>query len=129
MPLMKFHLYKWRSAEDVSLLLDVAHDAMVHSFGVPEDDRYQLVSEYEHRFMQARDTGLGISRTEKFVLIEVVSRPRGRDAKVAFYKNLCSALMARCGIPESDVMISVVENSDVDWSFGYGRAQFLTGEL
>jgi hypothetical protein len=26
-------------------------------------------------------------------------------------------------------MVSFVENTDEDWSFGHGRAQFLTGEL
>jgi len=26
-------------------------------------------------------------------------------------------------------MVTLVENSDEDWSFGHGRAQFLTGEL
>jgi hypothetical protein len=46
MPLLKFHIYKGRSAEDVSLLLDAAHDAMVRSFDVPKADRYQVVSEY-----------------------------------------------------------------------------------
>jgi hypothetical protein len=30
---------------------------------------------------------------------------------------------------ESDVVVSIVTNSDEDWSFGNGRAQFLTGEL
>jgi hypothetical protein len=29
----------------------------------------------------------------------------------------------------SDVMISFVQNADEDWSFGKGRAQFLSGEL
>lgn len=129
MPLLKFHLYEGRSVDEVALLLDAAHDAMVRSFGVPQGDRYQIVSQYQHPFMQALDTGLDIPRTERFVLVEVVSRPRGRDAKVAFYKNLCSVLLKKCGIRDSDVMISFVENSDEDWSFGYGRAQFLTGEL
>jgi len=27
------------------------------------------------------------------------------------------------------VVVSIVENSDADWSFGLGRGQFLTGEL
>jgi hypothetical protein len=129
MPLLKFHLYEGRSADEVALMLDAAHDAMVGSFGVPSRDRYQIVSQYQHPFMQALDTGLDIPRTEKFVLVEVVSRPRGRDAKIAFYKNLCAILSEKCGISDSDVMISFVENSDEDWSFGYGRAQFLTGEL
>ncbi|MGG6898650.1 tautomerase family protein [Rhizobium sp. BR 315] len=129
MPLLKFHLYKGRSADEVSLLLDAAHKAMVHSFNVPKADRYQIVSEYQYPYLQALDTGLGIPRTEKFVLVEVVSRPRGRQAKVDFYHNLCVALDKTCGIQASDVMISFVENSDEDWSFGCGRAQFLTGEL
>jgi hypothetical protein len=29
----------------------------------------------------------------------------------------------------SDIVVSITSNSDADWSFGYGRAQFLTGEL
>lgn len=129
MPLLKFHLYKGRSEQEVSLLLDAAHEAMVQSFEVPKEDRYQVVSEYQHPFLQALDTGLDIPRTKKFVLVEVVSRPRPRGAKVDFYRNLSLALEDRCGVQPSDLMISFVENSDEDWSFGYGRAQFLTGEL
>lgn len=129
MPLLKFHLYKGRSTDELNRLLDVAHDAMVKTFEVPAKDRYQVVNEHHPSHMRALDTGLGIPRTEKFVLLEVVSRPRGTSAKVAFYKNLCSALQEKCGVPASDVMISFTENSDDDWSFGLGRAQFLTGEL
>jgi hypothetical protein len=29
----------------------------------------------------------------------------------------------------NDIVVSIVTNSDADWSFGNGRAQFLTGEL
>ncbi|CAN7580255.1 tautomerase family protein [Pararhizobium sp. LjRoot235] len=129
MPLLKFHLYKGRSPEELGLLLDAAHEAMVLSFEVPTGDRYQVVSEHEPSHMQALDTGLGIPRTANFVLLEVVTRPRGREAKVAFYQNLCSALESKCGVISSDVMVSFTENGDEDWSFGQGRAQFLTGEL
>ena len=34
-----------------------------------------------------------------------------------------------CGIEPNDIVVSVVTNADADWSFGHGRAQFLTGEL
>jgi hypothetical protein len=34
-----------------------------------------------------------------------------------------------CGIAPSDVMMNMVTCTDEDWSFGLGRAQFLTGEL
>ena len=35
MPLLKFHLYKGRSTDELDGLLDVAHDVMVQTFGVP----------------------------------------------------------------------------------------------
>ena len=38
-------------------------------------------------------------------------------------------LAARCGLDSADLVVSITDNSDEDWSFGYGRAQFLTGEL
>ena len=38
-------------------------------------------------------------------------------------------LGARCGVGPEDIMVSCIENNDGDWSFGFGRAQFLTGEL
>ena len=34
-----------------------------------------------------------------------------------------------CGIAPSDLVVSIIENTDEDWSFGLGRAQFLTGDL
>jgi len=34
-----------------------------------------------------------------------------------------------CGLSPSDVVVSIVTTTDEDWSFGNGRAQFLTGEL
>lgn len=30
---------------------------------------------------------------------------------------------------KEDVVVSLIVNSDEDWSFGLGKAQFLTGEL
>ncbi|MDH0117788.1 tautomerase family protein [Rhizobium pusense] len=129
MPLLKFHLYLGRTPEEVGNLLDVVHEVMVGTFNVPAADRYQLVLEYASTHMKALDTGLGITRSEKFLLLEVLSRPRGREAKVNFYKGLAAALQSRCGISPSDLMVSFIENSDEDWSFGRGDAQFLTGEL
>ena len=28
-----------------------------------------------------------------------------------------------------NLLIAIVENGDADWSFGYGQAQFITGDL
>lgn len=49
--------------------------------------------------------------------------------KVAFYRRLAEKLRTDCGISPDDLIVSLVENSDADWSFGRGRAQFLTKDL
>ena len=51
------------------------------------------------------------------------------EQKTAFYNNLCAELQRSCNIQPSDLMVSIVGNTDEDWSFGLGRAQYLTGEL
>jgi hypothetical protein len=43
--------------------------------------------------------------------------------------ELCRELKDSCGIEPNDVMVSIFSNTDEDWSFGHGCAQFLTGEL
>jgi hypothetical protein len=127
MPLMRFDLIEGRSQEEVKTLLDAAHRAMVRAFEVPERDRYQLV--HEHRHMIIEDTGLDIPRSRNVVVVSVNSRPRTTESKQKFYAELCRELNDSCGIESSDVMVNITTNTDADWSFGFGRAQFLTNEL
>jgi hypothetical protein len=129
MPLLRFDLIEGRSKSELKTLLDAAHRAMVVAFQVPERDRYQIVHEHKRSRFVVEDTGLGIPRTDDVVVLQVTTRPRGRAAKELFYRLLVEELERSCGIAPSDVMVSMVENTDEDWSFGYGRAQFLTGEL
>jgi hypothetical protein len=129
MPLLRFDLIEGRTPDELQALLDAAHRAMLAAFKVPERDRYQIVTEHKRGHMIVEDTGLGIPRTDKVVFLQVTSRPRGRAAKEAFYKLLAEELERSCGIATSDLVVSIVENTDEDWSFGLGRAQFLTGEL
>lgn len=129
MPLLRFDLVEGRSDAELKTLLDAAHEAMLEAFAVPARDRYQIVHEHKASRMVVEDTGLDIPRTDKVVMLQVTSRPRTEDMKVSFYRLLCEKLEERCGIAPADVMVNFVINSDADWSFGRGRAQFLTGEL
>lgn len=129
MPLLRFDLIEGRSKSELKSLLDAAHRAMLAAFKVPERDRYQIVHEHKRSRMIVEDTGLDIPRTDDVVMLQVTTRPRGRAAKELFYRLLVEELERSCCIAPSDVMVSIVENTDEDWSFGYGRAQFLTGEL
>ncbi len=129
MPLIRFDIIEGRSKEQKQALLDATHQAMLTAFGVPVRDRYQIVHEHAAEDLIVEDTGLDIPRTRDVVILSVTSRPRTAAQKQFFYEELCRELKERCGIASSDVMVSIAINSDEDWSFGLGRAQFLTGEL
>jgi len=122
-------MIKGRRPDQVTALLDATHRALVAAFKIPERDRYQIVHEHPPSHFVVQDTGLNITRTRDCVVIQVTTRPHEREAKERFYKLLVRELEASCDLTPSDVVGSIVTNSDEDWSFGNGRAQFLTGEL
>ncbi|WP_404275895.1 tautomerase family protein [Exiguobacterium undae] len=129
MPLLRFDVIEGRSDEELKLLLDTAHEAMLEAFDVPERDRYQIVHTHKANEMIIQDTSLGLTRTNRVVLISVTSKTRTEEKKQALYRLLAERLEAVCGLAPSDLMVSIVENDAADWSFGLGKAQFLTGDL
>lgn len=129
MPLVQFNIVKGKSKEDIQQLLDLSHEVFVKSLNLPPGDRFQTVSEYEEHTLVMKDVDLGFTRDSERILVSVVSRPRPKEQKVALYKELVEAYETHLGIKPENVMINFVINDDEDWSFGFGRAQFLTGEL
>lgn len=129
MPLIRFDILEGRTEEQIRHMLAASHRAMLKAFNVPDRDRYQVVTEHKSLHMVVQDTGLDIPRTNNVVLVSVVTRPRTEQEKLTFYRELCDELHRSCNIAPEDVVISLVSNTDADWSFGMGRAQFITNEL
>lgn len=129
MPLVKFDLVKGRSQQEITHLLDVSHRIFLDALELPEGDRYQVVTQHEPYELVMEDTGLGFERTHQRVLITVVSRKRTTEQKEKLYEQLQQALYKECQLKPEDLMINFVINEDEDWSFGFGKAQFLTVDL
>lgn len=129
MPLLNIDLIEGRSDDELKTLLDVIHDSVVKSLEVPVGDRYQIVSQHAANEMIIEDTGLGFKRSDKVVVIRMISSQRSEKQKKALYNTLCEELKEKCGVDGKDIMISITTNGAGDWSFGFGKAQFLTGEL
>jgi hypothetical protein len=108
--------------------LDAIHRAILSAFGVPLRDRYQVYQEHSESNFIVQDTGLGIDRSKNAIFIGITSRQRTEAQKTTLYTKLVEELKT-VGIEQNDIVVSIVTNSDADWSFGNGRAQFLTGEL
>jgi hypothetical protein len=129
MPLLRIDAVEGRSEVEIKTLLDAIQRTVLSAFHVPQRDRYQIYHEHPQAHLVAEDTGLGIARTKNLVVVSMVSRERTLEMKQKFYAELCRELKESCGIEASDVIVSIVSNSAADWTFGNGRAQFVTGEL
>ena len=62
-------------------------------------------------------------------MVQIFQQGRSVEQKVAAYEQLAARLHKECDVTPTDLIVSVVHNERSDWSFGLGRAQFLTGEL
>lgn len=129
MPLIRFDMIEGRTETEVTNILDISHRVVVDAFKVPEGDRYQIVHQHKPYEMIIKDTGLGFERSKKVIVITITTRKRTKEKKEAFYKELVIALKQGCNIAPEDIMVSMVVNEGEDWSFGFGKAQFLTGDL
>ncbi|AYG01218.1 tautomerase family protein [Lactococcus allomyrinae] len=130
MPLINIDLYDKWTKEEAKVLLNGIHRAVLSSFGVPERDRYQILHWHKEDEMILEDTGLGFERDKgREVVIQVISRKRTEDSKIAFYKAVAANLKEDLALNPKNLLISIVENGDADWSFADGEAQFLTGKL
>lgn len=129
MPLIRIDLTEGRSEKEIKNIMDTVQDCSVEAFEVPVRDRYQIVTEHKPGRMILLDTGLGFERSEKAIVIQVFTSPRATINKNKFYKLLSQNLQANCNLEPKDLLVSIMTNTDVDWSFGFGETQYLSGEL
>ena len=129
MPLVRIDLQAGRTPAEVRRLADVVQEVMLEVFAAPPRDRYQIVTEHPVGHIIAEDTGLGFERSDGVVVIQIFQQGRTAEQKKAAYARLADRLAADCGVKPTDLIVSVVANEREDWSFGYGRAQFLEGDL
>ena len=129
MPLVRIDVQEGRTPEELRKLADTIQDVMLDVFAAPPRDRYQIITEHPKGHIIAEDTGLGFERTGGVVIIQIFQQGRSTEQKQAAYAELAKRLEAECGVRSEDLIVSVMANRHVDWSFGLGRAQLLDGTL
>ncbi len=129
MPLVRIDLVRGRPAGEVQAIAAAVHSAILDEYGIPERDRFQIVTQHDPGSIMAEDAGLGFERTDGVVMIQIFTQ-RGRTdgAKQNLYRTI-AARLGEQGVAGEDVFIGYVENGPQDWSFGFGTAQYMTGEL
>jgi phenylpyruvate tautomerase PptA (4-oxalocrotonate tautomerase family) len=129
MPLVRIDVIQGRSDDDLRRVADAIHRAIVDVYGIPERDRFQIINELPAGRIIAEDAGLGFERDAGVVMIQIFTqRGRSNEIKAALYDRIGKDLAA-LGVAGENVFIGYVENGPQDWSFGFGVAQYMTGEL
>ena len=129
MPLVRIDVQAGRTPQEVRRLADVVQTVMLDVFAAPARDRYQVITEHPVGHIIAEDTGLGLERTAGVTVIQILHQGRTGEQKQAAYEQLAKRLDAENLVRPEDLIVSVSANRREDWSFGLGRAQFMTGEL
>ena len=124
MPLVRIDLLKGRDENYRRQIGRAVYEAMV-SVGVPENDRFQIVSEHDEGNFLFDPDYLGIHRTKDLVMIQITwNTGRTRAQKQALYRAIADGLHEAVGLRREDVLINVVEVHKENWSFGNGIAQY-----
>lgn len=125
MPLVRIALRKGTSPEFRRALSDSVHRAMVETIKIPEQDKFQILTEHDAESLIYDPSYLGISRTDGVVLIQItLSAGRTLDVRKALFARIAALLQQSPGLRAEDVFINLVETQKENWSFGNGIAQY-----
>ncbi|MEU7163576.1 tautomerase family protein [Streptomyces morookaense] len=127
MPLVRIDARSDKPAPVLQAVADGVHRALVDVIGIPEDDRFQIISTHGDGELVFDRHYMGVERQDVvFVQITLV-RGRTEEKKKELYRQIVANLRADAGIRPEDVVITLVENERIDWSVGEGRAQLVDG--
>jgi 4-oxalocrotonate tautomerase len=124
MPLVRISHVSGTPASVVEKLSQGVHRAMVETFDVLENDRFQIITSHDTG-MVAPVEHLGIPHTHDLVFVQITcTYGRSVDQKKALYSAIADRLSRDTGVLREDVIINLVETGPENWSFGDGLAPF-----
>lgn len=129
MPLVRIDLTADRSRAQRRAIADAVHDALVAVLKIPAHDRFQIITAHDAADIIAEDAGLGFERSGSVVIVHIFTQAgRTTQTKQRIFAELADRLAA-VEVDGADLFLAISENRAQDWSFGFGRAQYVTGEL
>lgn len=124
MPLVKISLLKGRTSEEKIAIGAAIQAALVDALKVPDEDRYQLITEFDDENFRHTGAYLGIQYSDKLLIIEITFL-QGRDdeMKKTLLAKITENLAAKDLVRPDDVFVMITEIGLANVSFGRGVAQ------
>jgi len=125
MPLVRITLRKGKTPEVLGEMSNAVHDALVATANVPPDDRFHVIEEVEHDRLVAHPTYGGVERSENIVFVQItLNAGRTVEVKRDLYADIARRMQESVAVRPDDVVISLIEVTKENWSFGGGRATY-----
>jgi phenylpyruvate tautomerase PptA (4-oxalocrotonate tautomerase family) len=124
MPLVKIYVRENKTDAELRAIGDGVHDALVAQANVPADDRFQILNRLDRDQIVSHPTYGGVNRSEDIVIVEItLNAGRTVEIKKSLYADI-AARLERVGVRPDDVLVSLIEVTKENWSFGGGRATY-----
>ena len=125
MPLVRITLRKGRTPEFLREASLAVHEALVATANVPEDDKFHIIEEVDPDRLIAHPSYGGVSRSDGLIVIQItLNAGRTADVKRALYADIARRLQESVDARPDDVLVSLVEVTKENWSFGGGRMTY-----
>jgi 4-oxalocrotonate tautomerase len=127
MPFVRIDLAQGKPVAYRKAIGEIVYQAMRDTIDVPENDKFQIITEHAPGEFNLADSYLGNHYSGDVILIQItMSFGRSVEKKQAFYKRIVDDLHAKLQVRRDDVVINLVEVAKENWSFGGGIAQYVT---
>ncbi|MEO7887428.1 MAG: tautomerase family protein [Polaromonas sp.] len=125
MPLVRIDLPATTPANQVASISDIVHQAMVTTFNVPADDRFQTITRRADDELVCTPQFLDVPHSRQVVFVQIICAPgRSLEMKRALYAAIAREVAAATDIGINDIIINLVETARENWSFGQGLAHY-----
>jgi phenylpyruvate tautomerase PptA (4-oxalocrotonate tautomerase family) len=125
MPLVRIDIPSATSQRDAAALSQAVHQALVDVFGVPADDRFQVIARRGPGELVCAPAYLGIVHSDQVAFVQIACSPgRSVERKEALYARIAADVARTTAFAAADVIINLVETARENWSFGGGIAQY-----
>ena len=125
MPLVRIDLVRGKPASFRKALGEIVYTAMRATIDVPENDKFQIMTEHAPEELNIAEAYLGSNFGNDIIFIQItLNAGRSLEKKKALYKRIADDLAAQLQMRPDDVFINLVEVAKENWSFGRGIAQY-----
>jgi 4-oxalocrotonate tautomerase len=125
MPLVRIDLLTGKPPAYRIQIGQIVYQSMLDILNVPNDDRFQIITEHSRDGLQFDRDYLGIHRSDDCIFLQItLNSGRTVEMKQRFYKAVADGLQQSLKVRREDVFINLVEVSKENWSFGNGEAQY-----